>query len=294
MPPPRQNNNNNQQNTGKRKNFNQGPWKKVTEESSLRGMDTVKSSKTEKGSVAAKRLFSEPNRSNKKTVVRSTKVKMSATWALRDRGNAIRGNNKNRTRTKAEPRELPPLAGKHGHAQAGASGIFSKHRVLPNIGRSADDGNSSVSEDEDGSIERYVRRTGSMLSRSSRMSGFGFQSRGRLSLENVAILARFSTTLISNHRKRQARRRSTEAWGKLSQGAKQPELWSRLQSKKMRTMVRNNNTLEKWMSVTKGIKVRRMRVVTLSTCCGVFGNTWIEPPVTLKTFHSDFNRTDRR
>ena len=80
--------------------------------------------------------------------------------------------------------------------------------------------------------------------------------RRRPSLENLVLLATFSASLIGSQRRRQARRRSTSNWGRLSTRAKQPETWTRLQSRNLRSLWNKQNTIDKWFKITSGIKVR--------------------------------------
>ena len=95
------------------------------------------------------------------------------------------------------------------------------------------------------------------------LSGYGSHQRGRRpSLENVAFIATISASLIGSHRRRQARRRCTAAWGRLSKGAKEAELWTRLQSRKLNSICFGQKTIDKWYKVTSEIQVR-MRVY----CC---------------------------
>ena len=101
-------------------------------------------------------------------------------------------------------------------------------------------------------------------SKRSRPKNQGFKGndphhgRRRPSLENLVLLAKFSASLMGSQRRRQARRRSTSNWGRLSTRAKQPETWTRLQSRNLRSLWNKHNTIDKWFKITSGIKVRTL------------------------------------
>ena len=101
-------------------------------------------------------------------------------------------------------------------------------------------------------------------SKRSRPKNQGFKGndphhgRRRPSLEILVLLAKFSASLMGSQRRRQARRRSTSNWGRLSTRAKQPETWTRLQSRNLRSLWNKHNTIDKWFKITSGIKVRTL------------------------------------
>ena len=169
--------------------------------------------------------------------------------------------------------EMPPI-GKSDSYSVKHQSCLNRLVVLPDIGR----------QDETKQAERPSRNVHNIAnknfkrqkpiynmvkeghynrqSKRSRATNQGSKGNGshhghrRPSLENLVLLATFSASLMGSQRRRQARRRSTSNWGRLSTRAKQPETWTRLQSRNLRSLWNKHNTIDKWFKITSGIKVR--------------------------------------
>ena len=168
--------------------------------------------------------------------------------------------------------ELPPIR-RSGSNMVKHQDSFNRHPVLPSIEKQNTGQHVDLSpgimrriskkilnrQKSDHNIGNEGVRQCSRHGRSGDRDPLNFglhQRQRRPSLENVALLVTLSASLMGSQRRRQARRRSTANWRRLSNNTKQkPELWTRLQSRNLRSVWHSQSAIDKWFKVTSGIKV---------------------------------------
>ena len=182
--------------------------------------------------------------------------------------NLPRLKSQSRRLTMKTPGELPPITQLRSYVVKHQDS-FNRHQILPSIekqtkGHQADHLPGIVHLVSKRNLKRQTSNCNipdenliqySRHGHSGDREPLNYYRVRRPSLENVALLATFSASLIGSHRRRQARRRSTANWRRLSNNSKQPELWTRLQSRKLRSILNNQYMIDKWYKVTSGIKV---------------------------------------